>query len=131
MDGSSVTVVIREYDPKMDNACIFTTWRNSAYYGASPPHRGSGSEWFKAKTEEIAKLLWEAKVRIACIEESPDVILGYSVSTGTHLDWVYVKPNYRERGIGTLLVPVNIASYPNETTKIGRAILDGKKNKEN
>ncbi len=131
MVAINMKVIVREYHAPTDAACIFSTWRNSSYYGVSPDRREPATEYFKRKTKEIAEILWDAKVRVACLEETTSTIVGYSVVTGTHLDWVYVKPDYREHGIGSILVPSTITSYPTEVTKIGRAILDKKKNKEN
>ena len=49
-------------------------------------------------------------IKVACLVEEPDVILGFSVSHGDTLDFVFVKPDWRRIGIGTDLVPSEITS---------------------
>lgn len=52
----------------------------------------------------IMRLMINAKVHILCVEESPDVILGYIVGTPEWLGFVYVKFDYRRLGFGTKLM---------------------------
>lgn len=126
-----VIIVSREFDPKKDSPFVFSSWRNAAYYSASPARVEPPAEFFKMMTERIARTLFDAKVRIAGVKGDPDTIIGYSVVTGKHLDWVYVKPSFRECGVASSLVPTGIETYTSDLTKIGRAILDKRKAKEN
>jgi ribosomal protein S18 acetylase RimI-like enzyme len=95
-ESEEFNVVLRPFDPEQDLAMVITSWRNSAYY------------------------------RSAGLEHNPQVIIGYSVFTNTHLDWIYVKDDYRRNGIGSILCPKSIQTYPKEQTKIGFAILNKK-----
>ncbi len=126
MDEDSVKIVLRAFIPESDSACIFTTWRNSAYYG-SGGHGESANRFFKKHTAVMKDILRVASVRIACLEDHPDTIIGYSVYTGNHLDWIYVKVDFRCKGIGSLLMPKNIESVTDPVTKIGHAIFEKKK----
>lgn len=126
-----VKVITREFRPATDSGMIFSTWRNSAYYGTSPPPRESGADFFRNLTKRINELLWDATVRIACLQDDHNIIIGYSVCTGDHLEWVYVKPAYRECGIAKELVPSTVLTYTKQETKIGHAILANRKAKEN
>jgi hypothetical protein len=119
-------VILRPYDPEQDQPMIYATWRNSAYYSALQRPKTAPSDFFRELSAKIKRVLKHADVKIACLEHNPQVIIGYSVSSGTHLDWIYVKDDYRHMGIGTLLCPKNIQSYPKDITKIGYAILTKK-----
>lgn len=134
MDEGSVKVILRSFHPDLDNACIYSTWRNSAFFGV--PRRTSEAKalaektriaFFKKMTKEIRDILRLATVRIACLEEDPGMIVGYSVSTGTHLDWIYVKVEYRLKGIGRMLMPKDTTTVTAHITKIGEAILENHK----
>jgi len=52
-------------------------------------------------------------IQIACLPEDPDVILGYSILSKDHtrIVWVFVKSAWRNKGIGTHLLPDNPVSY--------------------
>lgn len=144
MDEGSVTearVVVRAFDPDMDQACIYSTWRKSMFFGV--PRRtdeerkkfreiseAESRALFKIMTREIKEILTKAQVRIACLDYDPFTIIGYCVFTDKRLDWIYVKPDYREKGIGRLLCPKNIETYPEVFTEIGQAILERRKQKE-
>lgn len=109
-----------------DLACIYSTWRNSAYFGMEKKERNA-DRFFKKQTAIISQTLSDALVRIACLEEDPNMIIGYAVSTGDHLDWIYVKVEYRNKGIGTMLFPKNIKTVTPRQTKIGSVITKKKK----
>lgn len=50
----------------------------------------------------------EMRIRVACLVEESDVILGFSVFSGPLLHFVFVKPDWRHIGLGNDLVPDNI-----------------------
>jgi GNAT superfamily N-acetyltransferase len=133
MDGDIVgtteelKVIIRPYRDPHDNACIYSTWRNQAYYSSLERPLGSPQVFFKRVSMIIFNILKEAKVRIACLQEDPNTIIGYSVSTGDHLNWIYVKEPYRNKGIASLLWPTEIKTVTCYLTKIGAKIADKKK----
>lgn len=124
-------IIVRPFETDLDQAFIYATWRNSMYYGSREYKAREPKEAFKELTQEIRDILRHAKVRIACLEDAPTVIIGYCVFTDAHLDWVYVKEDFRQRGVGTLLVPKDIRTYTEMRTKIGNAILEKKQGEEN
>ncbi len=128
MDESSIAevrIILRDFNPDTDTPMIFATWRNSAFYGV-PRRTNDAKAFFKHKTKEIKEILKTATVRMACHEEDPMTIVGYSVVTGNHLDWIYVKVDYRMKGIGSLLMPKNIETVTDYVTTIGDEILKKK-----
>lgn len=128
----SLNVITRDMEPR-DIPCIYSTWRNSAYYGSKKDHVQPAKIFFKMQTVKIKSILDKSQTKIACLEEDPDLIIGYVVWSGTHLDWIYVKADYRLKGIGGLLLPKGIDTVSSELTKIGKVIAKKKnfKLKEN
>lgn len=124
MDASSV--IVREWRPN-DVPFIYSTWRNSIYYGwlelpGSEP-RPNPKEFFKIQTVYIDNILEGADVRVAVLYDDPDTIVGFSVHTDSHLYFIYVKEAYRREGIGKLLYPNFIETVGPQLTKIGAAIV--------
>lgn len=64
-------------------------------------------------------------VRLAVITEDRDVVLGFSVSHGNVLDYVYVQKDQRRMGIGANLVPHGIETI-SHLTKTGLNIWGNK-----
>lgn len=86
---------------------IYATWLKGLRYG---------NDWFGFITKEayftfyhrIIELLTQkpgVMIKIACLKDDPDVILGYSVSEGFVLHWVFVKSAWRKIGIAKDLCP--------------------------
>ena len=69
-------------------------------------------EFYRSASEKIAKAIKRpgTEVRVACLADDPDMLLGWSVLHGTHLEFVYVKFDYRGKGIGKLLAK-NAATF--------------------
>ncbi len=63
----------------------------------------------------------ETKMHLAVLTEDPDVILGFSISRGNVLDYVYVHKHQRRLGIGARLVPPGIDTITH-VTKTGLTI---------
>jgi hypothetical protein len=64
------------------------------------------------------------KIKVACLKEDPDVILGYALlnSDETVLHWVFVKAAWRHKGIAKSLVPDTITSV-SHINEVGSTLL--------
>lgn len=121
-----MNVVVRDF-LESDRPFIFSSWRNSSFFGVPHGTRPEAAGFFARKTREIGQILARnARVRIACLEDDPQLIIGYSVSTARHLEWIYVKDGFRKQGIGQLLFPKDTETVSAHMTKIGAAIAKAK-----
>lgn len=113
-----------------DLGFIYSTWLKGFYFGNTWRHRVEQEPYAAQQRPLIEYILFhpETEIRVACLKEDPDVIVGYNVSRGTILDWIWVKPIWRKLGVGTMLMHGNTKAYTHLTT-IGRAILRNKKKK--
>ncbi len=108
MDDSPVSegarVVIRDYDPKIDAPFVYASWRNALWFAEIRDEKLSDAFYSNA-SKDIRTLLNQKGVttRIASVVNEPDFFVGYSVMSGTHLHWVYVKESYRRQGVAKLL----------------------------
>jgi len=114
-------VVLRAFDPITDAAIIYSTWRHALW---SSDRRDDESErFYRAETKAIKRILPVAQVRIACLSDDASIIIGYSVMTGRNLEFVFVKPDFRQKGIGELLTR-GFKTYSEPRTTLGRAIAE-------
>lgn len=116
-------VAVRDFLPD-DKNFILSTWLKGLRYG---------NDWFEAiesKTYfEFYRNVLEAilsnpniSVKVACLKEDKEVILGYSVYSGNRLDWVFVKKAWRGIGISKSIVPESI-TIVSHLTNVGKSIL--------
>lgn len=127
-------ISIRDHT-SLDRNFILATWLRGLYYGDT---------WFSQIPKAIFMEQYHAilerfltrpdvKIKIACLKEDPEVILGYSVSRNLKLgeanivvlDWVFVKSVWRKIGVGKLLMPNRINACTH-LTKAGSAIAKNK-----
>lgn len=130
-DNDIIRLISRPFNPQLDKNCIYALWRNSSFYSNNTKRYGPATTHTikikKQQTERIRKILQNAQVRVACLEDDPNIIIGYVVYTRDHLDWIYIKPDYRRQGIASMITPRDIETFTDETTKIGQKIIDKKK----
>lgn len=122
MDKSSL-VAIRPWTPA-DRNFILATWLKGLRYGNDWYGLIDADAYYKNYHAFLEKLLASpgVAVSVACLKEDPEVILGYSVSHGTVLDWIFCKKAWRGIGIARSLVPADIDSV-SHLTDAGRSIL--------
>lgn len=110
--------VIRDMDPG-DEAFIYATWLRSLYFGNSYYNLISQDVFFEKYKRVVAALLHQARVKVSCLEDDRDTILGYSVYEHGTLHWVYVKQPWRHMGIAKSLVPSDINKF-SHLTDVGK-----------
>jgi GNAT superfamily N-acetyltransferase len=129
--NKSDLVTIRDSIPD-DRNFIMATWLRGLKYG---------NEWFDAIEADVYYSYYQkaidfilthnnTAVRVACLKEDPDVILGYVVLNrlGNVVHWVFVKKAWRSIGIAKNLVPETV-TRATHLTKVGMAILQKRKGK--
>ena len=112
---------IREGQPT-DTHFICGTWLPGLYYGNPFYREIDRVAFFENYIIAVQYILKKSHVLIACLNEDPDVILGYAVFNGNVLHWVYVKKPWRNIGIAKKLVPIDIETVTHLTT-VGKDII--------
>lgn len=128
MDDFKGLYDIRDYT-KDDRAFVLATFLRGLYYGDS---------WFGEIPKPIfmtnysiiaEKLIDSPKtiIKVACLPDSPDVILGYSILSADFqgIHWMYVKSMWRKKGIAKSLTP-QYASYVTHLSSLGKLLLKEK-----
>jgi len=113
-------IAIRDFDPK-DTNFIYDTWLNSLRHGNDLFGLIDNVRYYEVYRAVITLLLKDATIKVACLKEDDQIILGYSVSRGDTLDFAYVKEMWRKLGIFTDLLPLKIKTITH-LTKAGHAI---------
>lgn len=119
-------ITIRPYEEPRDAGFIFSSFPKSAYYGSPLKRVPRDKEArFTFLYEFLKSTLPGARVFIACMYDSPDTILGYSIIDRQELQWVYVKEGFRNQGLATLLTKNKNILRVNDRfiTRVGLAIL--------
>lgn len=124
MESNSL-YTIRPPSPE-DINFIMASWLRGLYYGDS---------WFSQvpkhifmehyKKVAIAILMNPAiSVRVACLKEDTNSIIGYSIVTADDeaIVWVFVKTIYRNMGVGRSLLPKE-PKHVTLLTKLGKTLL--------
>lgn len=102
---------------------VLASWLRSLRHGNDYFKIIDSDSYYKAYENYIKRLLMtdSCLVRFAALSDQLDVLLGFSVSRGTTLDYVFVKKDFRGIGIGKRLTPKDI-THVTHLTKTGMAI---------
>lgn len=126
--NKSELIAIRDYLPG-DMNLILATWLRGLYYSDSW-YSEIPKNIFMDQYHKIIKTILASphtSVRVACLKEDPEVILGYAVLSNVHtaVHWVFCKKNWRGIGIAKDLVP-NTVNSATHATKVGLGIMKKK-----
>lgn len=110
-----------------DRAFIFSTFLRGLYFGSEFFSQIDSKVFFQNYQSVVEKVLERAEVRIACLEEDPDVVLGYMVLLGEAIVFAYTKAEFRQLGIQKKLLGHNPVATVTHLTKVGNAIRHKKK----
>lgn len=103
--------------PKEYEGMIFSKWLRSLRYG-NDFFKMIDPDAYWANYEALVQRILrapETEVRLAVLSDDHDVVLGFSVSRGTALDYVHVHNIQRRQGIGKNLVPPGITTITHVT----------------
>lgn len=97
---------------------IFATWLKGLYHGNAYYSEIEKEAYFSNYHKVLEHVLARADTFVVCLADAPDVILGYSVTEGPVLHWVFVKKSWRRLGIARWLLPPTIERVTH-LTKLG------------
>jgi hypothetical protein len=134
MQQNKEAIVIRSYT-NLDRNFILATWLRGLYYGDTWYNAIPKSIFMENYHRVLEKFLPHPSVtiKVACLKEDPEIILGYSVSRNIKygeadiavLDWIFVKSAWRKIGVAKMLLPSKINACTH-LTKTGLSILKQK-----
>lgn len=109
---------------------IRSSWFDS-YWHCSAKKKVEGVVYRTEMRRNVERLLARSVVLVAFFSEVPDEVLGWSANEGSTCHYVYVKGDYRRRGIGKGLVPPEVVYYSHATDAHGRLFANDVKLKFN
>lgn len=124
MNNISVNLVeIRDgdIDEKDFKELIYSSWLRPLYYDNDAFQAINSESYFKKYPIVINRILSlpDIAIRVACLRDDPNVIIGYSVLEPEKLHWVYVKKAWRQLGICKKLIPKGTAIHTHTTDMWG------------
>lgn len=120
MQVTSSTVQIRNFKQE-DLPLIYSTWLLGLYHGCDWFGRIKKESFFRNYKVVLERLVPTCEIKVACLTDDEDVILGYVCYRGESLDWIFVKKAWRKMGIGKMLLPEGITNCTH-LTKVGRSL---------
>jgi GNAT superfamily N-acetyltransferase len=118
-------IEIRDYRPE-DKNFILATFLRGLYYGDS---------WFSSVPKDIFMSNYSAVVealinsprvatKVMCLADDIDVVVGYSMMSADFqtIHWVFVKKDWRNKGIASRLLPQRPTAVTH-LTALGKSLL--------
>lgn len=124
--NKSELVSIRGFLPD-DKSFIYASWLRGLYYGESI-YSEMPKQLFMENYHKVIDLIFKrpnTQIKVACLKEDSNVILGYSVLCDDAVHWVFCKKNWRGIGLAKDLVPSNVNTVTN-LTKVGMSLMKKK-----
>lgn len=100
---------------KEDESFIYSTWLLGLRHGNDWFLSIDKERYFQCYKRIIGVLLENSAVKIACLNDDPDVALGYVVYHNNTAHWLFVKKAWRRLGIAKALYPKEITRWSHMT----------------
>jgi hypothetical protein len=111
---------------------IFSTWLKGIYYGGDKFFRKIPKDVFFSNYHKVLERILQTPgvvVKVTCLKEDDDVLIGYCVyrqAAGvTVLDWVFCKKDWRNTGLARDMLPPSVEIITH-LTRPGEAIAAAK-----
>jgi hypothetical protein len=114
MNLSGIEISIREPQPA-DINFLLSTMLKGLFYGSKWFAEIDQEAFFKNYEPFIKTLMIKATIKVACLEDDPDVILAWSMYHNDCLDFIFTKKSYRKLGVAKLLYPEGITTVSHIT----------------
>ena len=121
--NKSELVTIRD-GIESDFPFIYASWLRGYRHGNDHVALIDNDAYFREQHKTIESILSDpaTSVKIACLKDQPDVILGYCVHKLVRMDWIFIKKSWRGIGLAKDLIPKDIKCV-SHLTKVGFSLL--------
>lgn len=102
---------IRDYKP-FDKNFIMASFLRGVYYGNKFYGMTPKDDFMNNYKHVGESLIANAKIRVACLPDDPDVILGYCITSSSDeiIHWCFVKTAWRRQGILKAMLPNTVTT---------------------
>ena len=107
MNINGTEVIVRDPLPG-DINFILSTMLKGLYYGSEFWQLVDQEAFFKNYEPFIKSLMLRSDIKVACLADDEDVILGYSMYKNEAIHFIFVKKSYRKLGLARSLYPPGI-----------------------
>lgn len=106
---------------------VFAKWMRSLRFGNDYYRLMDQFSYYKSYQRLLASIMANPStmITLALLTDDPDVVLGFAVTRGNILDYVYVDKDQRRQGIARAIVHKHIGVITH-LTRTGISIWDGK-----
>lgn len=112
-----------------DRGLVFSTMLRGLFHGCDLYGQIEEKAFYENYSKIIESLLDRAELRVACLADDEDVVLGYAIVRGSVLDYCFVKRPWRKQGIAyRLCLEINTCTH---LTRMGQSIKNRKNLKFN
>lgn len=121
-------VIVRNYDPTLDDPYVYATWTKMHWYQSEEPISMTKGMWFRKKSKEIKEILLdpETHAHVASIKDAPYMILGYLVVRNKKIESTCIKKKFRTEGIDLFLMKsMTTKGFLDERTEENRTPTSG------
>jgi hypothetical protein len=117
---NGIEILVRDPQPS-DINFLLSTFLKGLYYGSDFWQLVDQDAYFSNYEPFIKNLMLKCDIKIACLADDQDVILGYSMFKNDTLHFIFVKKSYRKLGLAKTLYPPGITTVSHITNQ-GQAI---------
>lgn len=119
-DENRKLFVFRPYQ-ESDKNFIYVTWMTGLYFGNDTWRLMKRYTFYCNYQKVLDSLIPRCTITVCALADDPDTAIGYCVTRGTALDWVFIKEAWRRHGIARALIPEGIQTV-SHMTKMVRGI---------
>lgn len=103
--------VVRSYKSE-DKNFIMASFLRGVYYGNSFYNMTPKDDFMNNYKHVGESLINNAKIRVACLPDDQDVILGYCITSVSDeiIHWCFVKTAWRRQGILKAMLPITVTT---------------------
>lgn len=123
----TIKIAVRPANPT-DRGFVMSNWLRGQRFGCEYFHRMDQAAYYEQHGNLVTTILGTpgTQVDVASDENAPLWAVGFAVTRGEELYWIFVKRDFRHRGIATLLLKGKEITRVRATTTLGLSIVKQK-----
>jgi hypothetical protein len=118
-------ITVRDLQPG-DESFVYSTWLKSLYHRSKLFNEVPADVFYANYHKHVEHLLRVSTVRVACLTEDQDVILGWAAYNKNTLHYAFTKQVWRSQGIQKKILDNHVITTVSCITDMGNKIRKAK-----